>query len=304
MTGLNQNHQILKNQKIAIIGGDEREQEIARLAVQTGAQVIAFGFPWPDEGIDGVVLAESAEAAFRDADFVLMPIPLPQVDGSIFATEKIVPREDLLSLMQPNSHIVTGESDAGMRAAAAALNIGIHEYEHDQSMMLLRGPAIIEGALKIAIENTRVTIHKASIVVVGQGNIGSLLTRSLIALGAEVTVAARNPVQRAAAYAAGANSITVEELADAASGFDIVFSTVPAPIVTAAIIDRLPPTAALFDLSAPPGGIDLEYANQTGRKGVWARALGRRAPVTVGASQWNGVEKIIHDLLAEDASES
>ncbi len=285
--------------KISVVGGDEREQEIARLAALTGAEVRAFGFPWPADGIDGVTLVDSVEAAFRGANVVLMPIPLPQDDGTIFSTEKIVPREDLLSLMSSNWHIITGKSDAGMREAAESLEIEIHEYEQDQSLILLRGPAIVEAALKIVIENTRITIHKASIGVVGQGNIGSLLTRALIALGGRVTVAARNPAQRAAAYAAGAETVTIDRLAKAAGGFDMVLSTVPAPVVTAEVIDQLPSDALVMDLAAPPGGVDLEYAKTTGRPAIWARALGRRAPITVGASQWIGIEKIIAQILEE-----
>ena len=37
-----------------MLGGDKREQEIARLAAATGAQVRAHGFPWPEGGIPGV----------------------------------------------------------------------------------------------------------------------------------------------------------------------------------------------------------------------------------------------------------
>ncbi len=288
--------------RISVVGGDEREQEIARLAVKSGAQVRAFGFPWPDAGIDGVELVRSAEDAFRNANIVLMPIPLPQPDGRLFATESIVPRKALLSLMSKNSHIITGVSDEGMRAAARSLGIGIHEYEHDQELMLLRGPAIVEGALKVVIENTQITIHSASIGIVGHGNIGSLLARTLIALAARVTVAARNPVQRATAYAAGAATIELEELPQAAADFDMLLSTVPAPVVTAKVIDRLPPKALVMDLSAPPGGVDLDYARQSGRAAVWARALGRRAPVTVGASQWSGIHKIIKGIIGIDAA--
>jgi len=282
---------------ISIVGGDEREQEIARLAALTGSEVRAFGFPWPVGGIEDVILVNSADAAFTDADVVLMPIPLPQTDGSLFATHKIIPREELLSLMSPAAHIITGVSDAGMRVAAESLGIEVHEYEHDQALMLLRGPAIVEAALKVIIENTRVTIHKASIGVVGQGNIGTLLTRTLIALGARVTVAARDPVQRATAYAAGASAIAIDGLATAAGSFDMILSTVPAPIITRHVIDQLPPTALVMDLSAPPGGVDLDYAKESGRPAVWARALGRRAPITVGASQWSGIEKIIESIL-------
>ena len=52
-----------------------------------------------------------------------------------------------------------------------------------------------------------------------------------------------------------------------------------------------------MDLSAPPGGVDLDYANQIGLKSIWARGLGKRAPVTVGASQWKGISERIAAIL-------
>ena len=299
---MSDNHNISgkwKSLKIAILGGDDREQEIARLAAATGATVTAYGFPWPASGVAGAALATTAKECLQDADFCLMPIPGIAVDGSIFANEKIVPREDLLSAMADGAHIILGKADAGLKDAAHRLGIGVHEYEHDQELMLLRAPAIVEAALKIIIENTAITIHRAAVCVVGQGNIGAVLTRTLVALGARVTVAARNPVQRAAACTLGAETLPLERLADAAPGFDMIMSTVPAPIVTRQIIDQLPATALVMDLSAPPGGVDLEYAESSGRKAIWARALGRRAPVTVGGSQWTGIRKIISGLLEE-----
>jgi len=285
---------------IAILGGDDREQEIARLAGTTGARVRAFGFPWPENGIQGVYLADSAESCLKDADFCLMPIPGIADDGSIFAEETIIPRQSLLSKMTENSHIILGKADKGLREAAKDLEIGIHEYEHDQELMLLRAPAIVEAALRIIIENTEITIHKARICVVGQGNIGSVLTRTLVGLGAHVTVAARNPVQLALAYTTGATGLQLAQLKDTANQFDIILSTVPAPVVTPEVIDQLPKSALVMDLSAPPGGVDLPYAESTGRKAIWARALGRRAPITVGGSQWVGITKIINEILEKD----
>ena len=52
--------------RIAIVGGDEREREIARRAALTGAEVRAFGFPWPDGGIDSVRPARSATEALEN----------------------------------------------------------------------------------------------------------------------------------------------------------------------------------------------------------------------------------------------
>jgi len=282
--------------KIAILGGDDREQEIARLAAGTGAIVSAYGFPWLESGIFGVRLSANAVECLRDADFCLMPIPGIATDGSIFATQKIVPREDLLSVMADGSHIILGKADEGLADVARKLGIGIHEYEHDKELMLLRAPAIVEAALRIIIENTAITIHDASVCVVGLGNIGSVLMRSLLALGAHVTVAVRNPVQRATAYTFGARGLPLAQLKESASRFDIIISTVPAPVVGKEIIDELPSLCLIMDMSAPPGGVDVEYATSTGRTAIWARALGRRAPITVGRSQWTGISEIISSL--------
>lgn len=289
-----------KKLKIAILGGDDREQQIAKLAAETGAQVTAFGFPWPDDGIDGVVYTDSPKDCLDGANIALMPIPGIATDGSLFATEKIIPDRQLLAHMAKDSHIILGIADQSLNEAATGLGIGIHEYEHDQELMLLRAPAIVEAALKIIVENTAITIHNAQICVVGQGNIGTLLARTLKLIGAHVTVAARNPIQRATAYTFGAIAISLTELDSAATNFQMLFSTVPAPVVDSAIIDQLPPDALVMDLSAPPGGVDLDYATASGRKAIWARGLGRRAPITVGNSQWTGIKKMILNILETD----
>lgn len=282
---------------IAVVGGDEREREIARLAAETGAKVSAFGFPWPDQGIESVRQAKDAADALKGVHVALFPIPGMTLDGAIFATEKIVPDQGLLDDMAAGAHIILGIADDGLKKAAANLGIGIHEYEHDQELMLLRAPAIVEGVIRIIVENTDVTIHKAAICVVGQGNIGKVLTRSLIALGGRVTVAARNAVQRANAYTMGAESIGIDALTVSAKAFDIIVSTVPAPIISTAIIDGLSASTLLVDISAPPGSIDLDHARSRGIRAVWARAMGRRAPITVGASQWSGISVTISGLM-------
>ncbi len=289
----------LEGVRIAVVGGDEREQEIARLAAVDGADVRAHGFPWPEAGIVGVQHSETPSEALRGAQYALFPIPGIADDGALFAPaapEPIVPTADLLARLESPGHVILGAADENLRAAAEVTGVTLHEYEDDVELMLERGPAIVEGALGIAIANTRVTIHGAQVCVVGQGTIGSLLTRTLVLLGARVTVAARNPLQRASARVVGADTIPLDELLEIAPRLAMVFSTVPAPVVTSSVLERLPSDALVMDLAAPPGGVDLDAARALGLTAVWARGLGRRAPVTVGASQWRGIRKRIADI--------
>lgn len=291
----------LSTRKIAIVGGDEREQEIARLAALTGAVVEGFGFPWPEGGIEGVHKAESAMAALRAADYALFPIPGITAEGALFAPEHdqpIIPDQEMLSQMNPGAHIILGWADPKLEAAAAATGVQLIGYEDDRELMLLRGPSIVEGALEVAIRHSDVSLHGAATGVIGHGNIGRLLARTLVLLGARVTVFARNPVQRADAMSAGAEAAPLEELIHRAPQLAMVFSTVPAPLVAGEVLRALPRACVLIDLAAPPGGIDGRGATEHGHRFVWARGMGRRAPVTVGRSQWVGISRRIAQVEA------
>ncbi|MCC7484284.1 MAG: NAD(P)-binding domain-containing protein [Burkholderiales bacterium] len=289
---------------IAIVAGDRREQEIARQAAATGAQVRAYGFPWPERGIPGVTLAADAARALAGARVALFPIPGIAADGALFAPacpSRIVPDRAMLAGMRAPAHIILGWADANLREHGAALGIGFHEYEWDTGLMLMRGPAIVEGLLRVMIENTEITLHDSRVCVVGQGTIGFLVARYLVALGARTHVAARNEVQRAAAFVAGAEVHPLEDLDELAPRLDIVVSTVPAPVVRRAMLERLPAHALVVDLAAPPGGVDREAAQSLGLKFVWARGMGTRAPVTVGRSQWGGIRRRIEAIFGDGA---
>lgn len=290
---------------IGIVAGDRREQEIARRAAMSGAKVRAFGFPWPEEGIVGVEHAESAHAALSGAHIGLFPIPGSAADGALYAParkEKIIADQALFAVMAPGAHVLLGIANARISAAAKAAGVTLHEYDGDVRLMYLRAPAIVEGILKVLIENTEFTIQRAEIGVVGQGTIGAVLTRTLVLLGGHVHVFARNPVQRAAAMAVGANGWPLNALSDRAPGLNILISCVPAKVVDRRILQRLSKKSLVVDVAAPPGGVDLAAASEIGLRGLWARGLGNRAPISVGASQWVGLEERIEDILAGASS--
>ncbi len=292
---------------IAVVGGDEREQEIARLAAASGAEVRAFGFPWPISGIDGVVKTESPTSALNGAQYALFPIPGIGNDGSLFAPSApspIVPDAALLSYLADHAAIILGTANEALRDAATSLGQTVIEYESDTELMLRRGPAIVEGAIGAAIANTVITLHDAEIGVVGYGNIGRLLALRLVAMSAHVHVFARNRLQRADAYASGCQAHSFDELADHAPTLNMLFSAVTARAVGSDVLSGFAKGSLVMDLAAPPGSVDLEEATNLGLRAVWARGLGRRAPLTVGRSQWEGIATRIEELEEKRIHES
>ena len=63
----------------------------------------------------------------------------------------------------------------------------------------------------------------------------------------------------------------------------MVFSTVPAQVVDRAVLERLPTGASSSTSRLRPITPTSTLAAELGHRAVWARGLGRRAPVTVGA---------------------
>lgn len=137
-------------------------------------------------------------------------------------------------------------------------------------------------AIKYAIANLPVTIYDCDMLILGWGRIGKCLSQLLRNLGANVTVYARKPVDRAALASLGYN--TTNHLEDVQQ-YRVIFNTAPTPLVPAS---ALAPEQVKIDL-ASSRGIDGEDV-------IWARGLpGRDAPETSGKL----IAKTIHRLRKE-----
>lgn len=186
---------------LAIVGGDQREQEIARCAAATGAAVRAFGFPWPERGIAGVIRARSAAEATAGAAIALFPIAGIK-DGCLYAPGLVSPPridDELIGGMAPDGHIFAGAPDPTLQRLAEKHAKSLQQYDHDAEARLMRAPSVVEGVLATLIANTAFSIHGSTIAVLGQGALGGLLALTLHKLGARVHAVARDPVQRAQA---------------------------------------------------------------------------------------------------------
>ncbi|MGE0749728.1 MAG: dipicolinate synthase subunit DpsA [Variibacter sp.] len=291
-------HRDWTGKRVAIIGGDRREQEIARAAAATGATVRAFGFPWPDGGIDRVTLASSPREAATGADIVLLPLP-GMTGNTVFSPQVAAPvvvDRAVLEGMAPGGLVMGGTANAPLTAAINDLGLTFVGYEHDEAGRIARAPAIAEGAIARIITDTDFTIRGAAVAQIGYGVVGQHVATALKALGAKTHVLARQAAQQDAARAAGhlASSLPAPEVLSAA---DILVNTAPALVVDEAVLMATRPDCVIFDLASPPGGVDRDAAARLGRRFVWARGLGATAPQSVGRAQWDVIARIAEGHL-------
>lgn len=289
----------LSNYTVAVLGGDGREVECVRQLLAEGATVRTCGLPEGD-GIEAASAHNSVAEAVEGAGIIILPVPLPQPDGAIFAPhypDKLYVNTESLAGAMAGGVLVTGRASAQMQEASEKQGLKIREYEQDEELMVLRAPAVAEGAIRIAVEHTEVTLHDNHCLIVGFGKIGPALARSLTGLGARVTVAARNPLQRARAWEMGCAAVPLEYMAEAGQRAKVIFNIATARLLDRAFLEGLDTQTLLIDLAAPPGGIDFDAARDLGLTAIWGRGLGGSAPRTVGRVQWRGIKAILEEEL-------
>ena len=134
-------------------------------------------------------------------------------------------------------------------------------------------------ALEYASHKLPIIWDHCTVLIIGWGRIGKCLAQLLRSMGAQVTVYARKPTDRATLSSLG---YAVADRLNDTSDFRVVFNTAPVPMLSA---DMLGQGQVKIDLASKPG-IDGEDV-------IWARGLpGKDAPESSGILIADTVERL------------
>lgn len=130
-------------------------------------------------------------------------------------------------------------------------------------------------AVKLAINQLPVTLWGCHALVIGWGRIGKCLAQLLKAMGAIVTVAARQESQRAMLLALGYDVLDANDLTYSLQRFRIIFNTAPVLLIPREAMEYCCADCIKMDLASLPG---MEADDV-----IWARGLpGKEAPESSG----------------------
>lgn len=146
------------------------------------------------------------------------------------------------------------------------------------------------------MEQTAYTLQGARCLVIGYGRIGARLAGKLRALGAAVQVSARSARDFARIAAAGMGALDTRCLAGRLGGFDLIFNTVPAPVLGSAELAGLSADCLIIDLASMPGGIAPDAGLPDGCRVLHALSLpGRVAPLSAARAIHETVRTILQE---------
>ena len=291
---------VLSGVKIAIIGGDDRELILVNELVKMGATIVVAGFP-KEKIVHGAFIVNTVEKACKDAEVVILPLPGTDPEGrirAVYAEENLILSEKAIASIADNALVLIGSARQFLKDWAQTYKFTLVETVELDEIAILNSIPTAEGAIQIAMENSKITLHGSKTCVIGFGRVAITLARTLKALGANVSVIARNRGQLARAAEMGCAKAGYSDLQNILNEVDFVFNTVPAMILDNNLLKHANQDLIIIDLASQPGGTDFEAANRYGIKAILAPGLpGKIAPISAGQILADVIPNLIIDEL-------
>lgn len=268
--------------EIWVLGGDARNFWAAERLRAGGCAVQTHGVP-------------GAEDAALPARFGAVALPCPALAGDCLRGERALPLPPLLERMAGGTRVyggLLGPWAEQMRARGARVT----DLWDTEPLTTATAAATAEGAVALALGSSPRSLQGARCLVIGFGRIGKLLALKLRGLAARVTVAARKPGDRALAEGMGLEAEVAGQYHRGLSAYDLVFNTVPAPVLSPMQLRRLKPDCLLLELASAPGGFDRAQCAALGLTALAAPGLpGVWAPQTAGQCYGDAILQAIKE---------
>lgn len=191
---------------------------------------------------------------------LILPVPSVDEEGHIKGDG---PLAEVLGKLSPAATVIGGNLPRDLPGGHPVIDL-----LQDEIYVCQNAYITAHCAMALAAERLDTTFRDCRCLIVGWGRIGKCLAEVMARLEAEVTVAVRNPRDKAILEALGYKSAAVGEMDPTV--YDLIFNTAPY-----LLLPDCEGNALKIDLASKPG--------ITGKDVIWARGLpGKMAPAAAG----------------------
>lgn len=273
------------SKKVAVIGGDTRQVFCAKALSSLGFETVIFGFENYIGEIGNATKCNSLNDVIKFCDIVILPLPACS-DGCFInmpLSSSTLTVEDLFEKLSQKHTVMYGKYCEKIESNAKRKNINVFDYYQRDEFQIANSVPTAESAMAIAINETPITLHNSTCLVMGYGRIGKILCKYLNSFGATVYASARKHQDLAWISANGYNSVNTNNLESVIDKCNIIFNTIPKIILKDELLNKISKSTLIIDLASKPGGVDFDSAKKEGLNVIWALSLpGKTAPVSAG----------------------
>ncbi len=285
---------MLRDLKIAFIGGDLRQIYCAKKMAEKGFEVALYGFDCCKCDIGMCTRCIQLTDVIEKADVIMLPLPASN-DSVIINTplsEKTVKLDRVLELSTSAKLVLYGGTNAKIEQHCKKNGINYVDYSRRDDFQILNAQPTAEGAIALAINEMKKTLWGSTALVIGYGRIGKLLSSYLCNFGAKVYASARKSEDLSWIKLSHSTPVHTNHIARVLPECDLILNTVPKTLLKDGLLELVKKDALIIDLASKPGGIDFKPAKSKGLNVIWALSLpGKTSPISAG------------EILADTASD-
>ena len=286
----------MDKKRFTVLGGDQRSVELAYLLIADGNEVQMYGF---DKLNLYLADKESLDDALIHSDVVVGPLPFSNDEVTLNTPffSGVIQTSEILDLLSNKQVFTAGKINLEFQEKASYNGLISVDYFDREDMQILNAIPTAEGAIQVAMENMKITLHSSNSLVLGYGRIGKALSKILKGIGSNVFVEARDYGDIAWIKNNGYTPIPLKELRYNLSEIDVIFNTIPNIILDETMLNKLSKNCLIVDLASKPGGVDLEKAKEYQVTVISAQGLpGKVAPITAARVIKDTIYNIIEEL--------
>ena len=282
---------------IGIIGGDSRQLFAAEYLSEKGYKTSVYGFthtPIPPS----LHTADKLEDVMKNK-IILLPLPLTKNGKTINSplSQSDISLKNIIENLTDDHIVLYGMAPVNTERQITAKCKFAVDYYKIESFTLKNAALTAEGLVGVILDKIPLSCNKMKIGITGFGRIAGFTAAKLHALGAEITVFARNSSQLIKASLSGYNAFNISELTNKISGLDCIINTVPYIIIDECIISNSDKDCIFIEAASAPYGIDFESCIKQERTLIKAFSLpGKTAPKSAGIIIAETIEECLSEV--------
>ncbi len=274
-----------------LVGGDLRQVYLAKALMAGGQSVLVSCL----EGAAAGLAQASLKQLSSECQVILLPLPATRDGLTLNApfAQEAVPLDHRFARLFSGKQVFGGMMEKLMASSPLWQAADCRDYYLREELVAGNAYLTAEDAVGLAIAEYPGGLGGSHCLVTGYGRIGKALCGMLRGLGAGVSCSARKAEDLTCIRASGCQALRYHELG---RPFDVIFNTVPAPVLGEQALSAQAQDTLIIELASPPGGVDLEAAGRHSVRVLPAPSLpGKMSPKASGEL----IKEAVYNILAE-----
>ena len=269
-----------------LLAGDTRQRALLHLLLARGESAVH---------LSACRSADALQSQIAAAESVVLPVPVSR-DGVHLRSsgEECLLLCDVLGALRPGQRVFGGAISERQKAQIEESGASAVDFLKDEVFVLKNAAFTAQGALRLLLEHSGVSLKGLPVLVTGFGKVGKATGALLQNVGCRVTVAARSKVQHTEAQLLGLNAIPFSKMPQALQETAAVINTVPAPLFDAKKLRRCKKDTLYLELASAPFGANETDVREVGLHYVPGGGLpGRFCPDACAMAMLDVIKEVI-----------